>query len=360
MPGDHMKERCLKWLVCPACNSPLQMESRLSEGNETVEGILRCLDQHVFPIIHGVPRMLLPPLSDSLLYLYPDFFKRHAEFSSTPEATENDRPCKKQETLDRFGFEWSHFSDYDCDNFTPFIEPLPRGFFNGKLGLDVGCGAGRHAKRASDLGAEVVAFDLSQAVDAAYSNNKGNPNVHIIQADIYHLPFRQGTFQFIYSLGVLHHLPEPEKGYQNLIPLLSKGGTLFVWLYAYAPRKVALEILRFVTQRLSNQNIRRAAYFCNLIDFGIFVNLYRLLLRLPSMGKCVAKGAPPRIKEYSEHGFKVAYTDWFDRLSAPITNYYEKNEVQGWLIRSNLCNTRLLPVSDSWWWLQGERDTARP
>ena len=182
-----------------------------------------------------------------------------------------------------------------------------------------------------------------------------NECVHVVQADIYNLPIKDKSFDFIFSIGVLHHLPDPELGYRSLIPLLNAGGALFIWVYAYAARKVALELLRFVSQRLTNANIRRMAYVCNLVDYGVFVNFYRLLSALPLVGSLVKNSSPFRVKEYARHGFKVGYTDWFDRLSAPITNYYKRHDMIEWLGRSELSNTMLKFVEDSWWWLYGER-----
>ena len=353
-----MRERLLEWLVCPLCGGKLKLEIYLQEGQEITEGTLRCSCDQIFPIICGVPRMLIGSLQKDLMQSYPDFFHRYPELVDKAFISERDSIIvQKQETIDRFGYEWTHFNDYDCDNFKEFINPLPVNFFKGKLGLDIGCGAGRHARQASKLGAEVVCVDLSEAVDVAYKSNAGNELVHIVQSDVYNLPFNTGTFQFIYSLGVIHHLPEPERGYQALIPFLREKGSLFIWLYAYTPRKVALEVLRSFSQTLSNNNIRRLAYVYNLIDYGIFVNLYHLMCNMPLLGKLIHRNTFIRFKEYKEYGFRVGYIDWFDRLSAPITNFYKKNEVCKWLVRSGLCNTKLLPVGDSWWWLYGERKT---
>ena len=351
-----MRERLLQWLVCPACGDELTLKVSYWEGGEIIEGMLRCLCGEIFPIIGGVPRLLCGTLRKKLLQLYPDFFHRHSELlDGVVTSKENSVSERKKATMDRFSYEWIHFSDYDCDNFKTFIAPLPAGFFKGKLGLDVGCGGGRHARQAVELGAEIASIDLSQAVDVAYRNNPDNELIHVIQADVYNLPFSHGTFQFIYSLGVLHHLPEPESGYQALLPFLCKGGSLFVWIYAYALRKVALEILRSVAQRLSSENIRRMACLCNLVDYGIFINLYRLTENLPVLGRLIKRYSPLRVKEYATYGFRVGYTDWFDRLSAPITNYYKENEMHHWLKRSGLCNTKLLLEGDSWWWLYGEK-----
>jgi SAM-dependent methyltransferase/uncharacterized protein YbaR (Trm112 family) len=351
-----MRERLLEWMVCPLCGEGLELEIFLQEGQEIVEGTLQCVCGQIFPIICGVPRILHGVLKKNLIQVYPEFFQRYPELADEIFVFKRDSViAQKQKTIDRFGYEWTYFDDYNCDNFKTFISPLPINFLKGKLGLDIGCGAGRHARQASEIGAEVVCVDLSEAVDIAYKNNAGNELVHVVQSDIYKLPFKAGNFQFIYSLGVLHHLPEPECGYQALIPFLSEKGILFIWLYAYAPRKVALEILRSVSQKLSNNNIRRMAYICNLIDYGILVNMYHLMCSIPFLGKLVKCDTFMRFKEYKEYGFRIGYIDWFDRLSAPTTNYYKKSEVTKWLTRSGLCDTKLLPVGDSWWWLYGER-----
>ncbi len=351
-----MRERLLEWLVCPLCSGMLKIEILLQEKKEIIEGALHCSCGQIFPIIGGIPRMLHGLLRKDLIQVYPDFFRCYPKLANETFVSEGDSVVvQKRKTVDRFGYEWTYFDDYECDNFEAFVGPLPMDFMKGKLGLDVGCGAGRHGRQASEHGAEVVCVDLSEAVDVAYKNNVENALVHVVQSDIYKLPFKTGSFQFIYSLGVLHHLPGPESGYQSLIPFLSEGGALFIWLYAYAPRKVALEILRTVSQKLSNNNIRRMAYMCNLIDYGIFVNMYHFMCNLPFLGKLINHDTFIRFKEYKEYGFRVGYIDWFDRLSAPVTNYYKKDEMCKWLTRSGLTDTKLLPVGDSWWWLYGER-----
>lgn len=351
-----MRVRLLKWLVCPYCRSDLKLKTYLKNETEIIEGILYCTCEQNFPIIKGVPRFLPFHLNIVLQQLYSEFFIRYPNLKDTERSLSEIKPNKKiGRTIERFGYEWTEFSEYNCDNFTSFIAPLPSYFFKGKFGLDVGCGAGRHAYNASKEGSEIIGIDISQAVDAAFEKNKKNKLVHIIQADIYNLPFRPETFQFIYSLGVLHHLPKPELGYKSLIPLLKKDGSIFVWLYAYTLRKKALETLRVISQRLSNKNIKRMAYLCNLIDYGLFINLYRITKNLPFFGEFIDHHSPSRIKEYAEYGFQTNYTDWFDRLSAPITNYYKRNEIEKWLSDDNLCNTQLQAVDDSWWWLYGER-----
>jgi SAM-dependent methyltransferase/uncharacterized protein YbaR (Trm112 family) len=345
----------MQWLQCPECRGSLSLKARQNAGKEIIEGSLSCQCGRSFPIINGVPRFVPDEVRDELPKYYPECADSNSNGVGVENFDNAAMDSTKNSTSSRFGYEWGYFFDYDCNNFETFTAPLPMEFFRGKCGLDVGCGAGRHSKAASERGAEMVAIDLSTAVDAAYQNNVKNERVHVIQADIYNLPIKNNSFDFIFSLGVLHHLPDPELGYRLLIPLLKECGVLFVWVYAYAVRKVALELLRFVSKRLSNANIRRMAYLCNLVDYGVFVNLYRLFSILPLVGSLVKDCSPPRLKEYARHGFKVGYTDWFDRLAAPISNYYKRHEMLGWLERSQLSNTKLKFIEDSWWWLYGER-----
>ena len=351
-----MRERLLNWLVCPVCRQALKPEIIRKKDGQIWEGLLHCEGRHIYPIIEGVPRMLCGDLLDNLIGLYPDLPSQILKLSFHRAMLHNNlNPNDKLRTMERFGYEWNQFEDYNCDNMEQFVQPLPSNYFMGKLGLDVGCGNGRHAKQVSRMGAEIIAVDISNAVDAAQKKCVHNDRIHVVQGDVYNLPFRHSLFEFIYSLGVIHHLPEPEKGYRSLVPFLRENGSLFIWVYANSLRKKALELLRFASMKLSNKNIQRMAFVCNLVDYGVFMNLYRFSNNLPLIGRIVENLWPPRIREYASHGFRVSYVDWFDRLSAPITNYYKQGQMQEWLSRSGLVNQRLLSEGDSWWWLYGEK-----
>ena len=100
---------------------------------------------------------------------------------------------------------------------------------------DAGCGMGRFAAASGEFGAcDVLAVDLSSAVEVAYRHTRSLPNVHVIQADIYHLPFAR-AFDFAFSIGVLHHLPDPEGGFRALVRHLKPQGSIFAWVYGREP-----------------------------------------------------------------------------------------------------------------------------
>jgi len=138
-----------------------------------------------------------------------------------------------------FGFQWNRFPRTQLDSFSGV--PISRDRFgretgwtqaslNGKRVLDVGCGAGRFAEVALAFGATVVALDYSGAVDACRANLPSD-RLHVVQADIYSLPFEPALFDYVYSLGVIQHTPDAERAVKSIVAQLRPGGTIVVDVY---------------------------------------------------------------------------------------------------------------------------------
>lgn len=138
-----------------------------------------------------------------------------------------------------FGLQWNRFRKTQLDSHSGI--PVSANRFAretgwseqtlaGKLVLDVGCGAGRFAEVALAAGATVVAMDYSSAVDACKANLP-HPKLHLVQADVYALPFEPCSFDFVYSLGVIQHTPDVEKTVKALVPPLKPGGELVIDVY---------------------------------------------------------------------------------------------------------------------------------
>jgi hypothetical protein len=89
---------------------------------------------------------------------------------------------------------------------------------------------------ASRWGARAVGIDLSFAVEASQQTLGSRPNVNVIQADVFRLPFREETFDAIFSIGVLHHSRDTREAFLQLPKLLKNGGDIAVWLYYYQDR----------------------------------------------------------------------------------------------------------------------------
>jgi len=321
-------------------------------GIEVVEGMLHCDCGKAYPVIGGIPRFLPDNLQDELVDRYPKFFFSHGKTIHHLSGACLDKVSRlKEQTMKAFGYEWVEFKEYDAENFLELIHPVQPDYFTGKLGLDCGCGAGRHTKQAISYGAEMVAMDLSWAVDASYEKNLTTPKAMVVQGDIFNLPFKERRFDFIYSLGVLHHTTNPPKAFDCLIPLLKPGGGIMVWIYSSQRKFVlfALKMARLLTLKMPHWTVKWISFAAACIEYGIFIRPYKILRTLPGLGNILEKITPPRIKGYAKYNFFVSYTDWFDRLSYPCVNYYSGKQVRAWYERNSLTKLEISPTGPFAW-----------
>jgi SAM-dependent methyltransferase len=101
----------------------------------------------------------------------------------------------------------------------------------GKRVLEAGCGAGRFTRIMAEAGARLIALDYSAAVDACRENNRHFPNVAFLQCDIFDLPLRAGSFDYVFCHGVLQHTPDPKGAFMALSRLVRPGGRISVDVY---------------------------------------------------------------------------------------------------------------------------------
>ena len=165
-------------------------------------------------------------------------------------------------------------------------------------------------------------------------------NVHVVQADLHNPPFALESFDFIYSIGVLHHLPDPEAAFQNLLRFLKPGGVVQIYLYwkpEQRPIKAAMlsgiSAARRLTTRLPHGAVYALAYPTAVVAFTFFVWPYRILKKFPIFNR-VAEEIP--LRQYAYLPFRVCVNDQLDRFSAPIENRYTRADVQNWLARASL------------------------
>ena len=234
---------------------------------------------------------------------------------------------------DSFGFEWNIFARTQLDSARgdsvsqdTFV--MKTGWslesLRGKVVLDAGCGMGRFAEVCADAGAEVYAVDLSRAVDAAARNLAGRPNVHIFQADVMHLPCPEASFDLIYSIGVLHHMPDTRAAFLRLVPFLKLGGHIAIWVYSRRLKMlVGSEVLRLVTPRLPRHWLLKAA--------RIAIPL-RAVHLVPFVGRVTSILLPTSVDPDPEW----RWLDTFDWYSPRYQWKHSYEEVEGWFREAGL------------------------
>lgn len=326
-----MKTSLMAYITCPGCGGELSIEVFQQDDAEIIEGCLTCQNcNNLYPIIECLPRLLSPDLLPKLVSGYGSFLKKHNLLS--PEATDMETYDTDEKIAKGFEFEWQKHSRILPEHEKEFRHVLkgvlPIGEFEDQVVLDAGCGQGRFSYFAHKYGATtVVAFDLGEQTLLAQKNLKGKENVHIVQASIYNPPFK-AVFDIIFSIGVIHHLPKPEKGFRKLFTLVKEGGKLFIWVYGYSSIVPVIQLLRLFTLKLSlNYNRLLGFYFAiPLYTINQFYNLLNVIGL-----KSVADKIPWHM--YHDRGFSNIWTICFDKINSRIAFYYKRSDLMGWLNR---------------------------
>ncbi len=311
-----MRRELMNLLVCPVCRGGLALDAARESEDDIESGTLSCGSCAArYPILHFVPR-----------------FVPQENYSSS------------------FGFQWNRFRRTQLDSTTG--HPISRDRFFQQSGwsssemangwtLDVGCGAGRFAEVALDTGTRLVAVDYSGAVDACRENLGPRPRFDVVQADVYHLPFRPHRFDFVYCFGVLQHTPNVQGAFAALAEQLVPGGCIAVDLY---PER-ALNLvwpkywLRPFTKRM--QADRLLSFVAGMVNLLWPVSL--ALGRVPRIGRWLRHALPvanyegllplnaTQLKEW-------AVLDTFDMLAPAHDHPQSAATLQSWFREARLAD----------------------
>lgn len=218
-----------KLVVCPSCQGPLDMRTDCYMCRNCARA---------YPGKQGIPRFV-NTLSDDEAQVKRSFNLEHLRYKDS---------------------HYLHFTPRLVQQWLDDIQ-VPAEYFKGKLVLDAGCGSGRWTYAMASLGATVVAADLTDAgVEITHQATVQLENVAVLQASVFHLPFRPESFDLVVSWGVLHHTPDTKAAFERVAPLVRKGGQLYVMLYEkHNPVKyVFTDLIRWWLRRLPEDRRYRA------------------------------------------------------------------------------------------------------
>ena len=214
-----MKRALVEKLADPLTMIPLSVEAADVSGQDVISGKLRSSEGGEYPVIRGIPRFVM---------------------------TKDDG---QTQTGEAFGFKWKKRDTYDSpaskrnaaewyiDKYGfASLDEWARYFNSRRAIADIGCGSGFSSSlwlespewtgRAMWVGA-----DISEAIDVAQERLSSIPNTHFVQADALQLPFPDGSFDTLFSEGVLHHTPSTRSALLSAARILCPGGEASFYVY---------------------------------------------------------------------------------------------------------------------------------
>jgi SAM-dependent methyltransferase len=181
--------------------------------------------------------------------------------------------------------------------------------------------------------------------------------VHIVQANLYEPAFAAGTFDVVWSFGVLHHLPDPRSGFRAIARLARPdGGIVAIWVYGYEGMAFTYKLshLRSVRRLMAGSSatakVRVSGVIAALLSAGYWAPLW-LLARL-GLGRRVRR-LP--LSEQVDHGWSARVAAVHDRVATPITHFHDRPELEAWFKDEGFADIEVVDTNRRGWRAFGRR-----
>lgn len=242
-----------------------------------------------------------------------------------------------KKVVDEFGNEWLKFYKHNDDlvkkGGEEYFDILNDKIINSKTyGLDVGCGTGRWTKYLAPKIGFMEAVDPSNAIFAADKLLEGIKNVRLSQASIETLPFADETFDFVMSIGVLHHIPDTKKALNDCVKKVKRGGYFYVYLYYNLDRRGPFYKALFKLSDLIRKIVSRLPGKIKHFVCDLFAIIFYMPFILPGrffnfLGfKDLAKRMP--LRGYQNRSFFMIRNDTLDRFGTRLEQRFSAIEIR--------------------------------
>ena len=156
----------------------------------------------------------------------------------------------RDQTIRDFGRQWTTYTENEgyygsVELLKDIIEPLlPIERLRGITAADIGSGSGRIVLMMMEAGAaHVYAVEPSQAVESLRRNTSGYADrVEILNLRGDQLP--PLNLDLVISIGVVHHIPDPDPVMKAAFAALKPGGQVLLWLYGREGNELYLSVFR--------------------------------------------------------------------------------------------------------------------
>lgn len=240
---------------------------------------------------------------------------------------------KDKKTADAFATSWNNLpsgSIYTKDQFVDWFYPITRSDVDNKRVLELGCGNGSLMVHMVDWKpAYLEGVDLGDSVLSAERNLQNNKNCKITKYDL--TEYRSLGFDLVYCIGVLHHLKDPQIGFESVILNTSKGGKFHVWVYAREGNGIIVYFVDPIRKIAS----RLPWWFTKYLVATPLVFPYYLYAKIVSF---LRKNSFIKKLPLFEYSLWIANREFsffrhvaFDQLVTPQTAYIKKDTIEKWL-----------------------------
>jgi len=243
-----------------------------------------------------------------------------------------------QQTVSSFGEEWNAFHGFSeselrylGDKYFDIVTPQ---MLNSSMKvIDIGCGSGRFIKYLKGRYGKITGIDPSRAIFTANELIGKEENVELIQASTDNIPFPDDHFDFGYSLGVLHHIPDTGKALNDCVKKIRPGGYFLLYLYYNLDNRpfylriffFLSNMVRFVVSRMPGKMKRVFCDFLAVVLYMPFVGLCRFLKWIGVPLK-YRKNIP--LQAYEDQSFYLIRTDSLDRFGTPLEHRFSRKQIQ--------------------------------
>lgn len=255
-----------------------------------------------------------------------------------------------------FGDEWSRFDQSALP--AEELERIFDEYFNifpwkalpeNAVGFDLGCGSGRWAKLVAPRVGRLHLIDPSEAIEVAKRNLKDARNCEFHHASVEEIPLSDNSQDFGYSLGVLHHIPDTEKGLRACVEKLKPGAPFLLYLYYRFDNRPAWYRALWKTTELFRQTISRMPHglrfgASQILAAAVYFPLARTARLLEKSG---AKVENFPLAQYRNHSFYTMRTDALDRFGTRLEQRFTKAEIKTMMEN---CGLREIKFSDRAFW----------
>jgi SAM-dependent methyltransferase len=248
---------------------------------------------------------------------------------------------------ERFGYSWDRYAYLLPNHEEQFLRwtALDKSFWRDVRFLDGGCGIGRNSYWPMVYSAQGgLAIDVDdRTLDRARQNLGQFPSVEVRKQSIYEIA-ETNVFDIAFSIGVVHHLSDPDAAVARLARVTRPGGLVLVWLYGRENNGWIVSLFNPLRQALFS---RMPLALVHALSWPLTI-LLRCFLRV---------GFPPGAYYRLIHGFSFDHLRAivFDHMIPRIARYYTRAEAESLLARAGLSEIRSTWVNENSWSVIGRK-----